>query len=172
MTRWESSQSCQANSSHLSSWIGLIGLIGLIISPISAVHHPGSLEEKHMRPKNIIMLLLPLICLGITAMAQENPFLGKWDITGVGPHSDYVYWLEVKEQDGKLTGDFLNRSGSVLPLEEIKIEGDELVFSPKAPRADLPKQVHHAKVEEGRLLGMMTVGDQQVAWIGERPPKW
>src|SRR5215510_11207124 len=89
---------------------------------------PTLSEEKNMRPKNIFtLLLLSLVCFGITAMAQENPFLGKWDITGVGPHSNYVYWLEVKEEDGKLTGSFLNRSGSVLPLEEIKIEGDYLI---------------------------------------------
>ncbi len=130
-----------------------------------------------MRPKNIVTLLLfSLVCFGVNAMAQENPFLGKWDITGVGPHADYVYWLEVKEEDGKLTGSFLNRSGSVLPLAEIKIAGDELVFLPTMPRAGMPQPVHRAKVEEGRLLGMMTVGEgesaQNVAWIGERPPKW
>ena len=117
-----------------------------------------------MGPKSIItLLLLLLVCFGITAMAQENPFLGKWDITGVGSHSNYVYWLEVKEEGGKLTGSFLNRSGSVLPLEEIKIEGGDLIFSPKAPRPDSPKAIHRAKIEEGRLLGMMTAGDQEVA---------
>jgi len=126
-----------------------------------------------MRPNTIFtLLLLSLVCFGVTAMAQENPFLGKWDITGVGPHSNYVYWLEVKEEGGKLTGSFLNRSGSVLPLEEIKIEGGELIFSPKSPRADSPKATHRAKVEDGRLLGMMTAGDQEVAWIGVRPHIW
>jgi hypothetical protein len=104
-------------------------------------------------------------------MAQENPFLGKWDITGVGPHEKFVYWLEVKEEDGKLTGSFLNRSGSVLPLEEIKIEGNELVFSPKMPRPDSPKLMNRAKVQEGRLLGMLT-SDEEIAWIGERAPTW
>jgi 3-keto-disaccharide hydrolase len=122
-----------------------------------------------MRPTIII---LSLVCLGITAMAQDNPFLGKWDITGVGPHENHVYWLEVKEEEGKLTGSFLNRSGSVLPLEEIRIEGGELVFSPKMPRADLPKPVNRAKVQEGRLLGMLTAGDQEIAWVGERAPAW
>jgi hypothetical protein len=109
-------------------------------------------------------------------MAQENPFLGKWDITGVGQQSNYVYWLEVKEDNGKLSGSFLNRSGSVLPLAEIRIEGGELVFSPTLPRAGMPKPIHRAKVEEGHLLGMLTVGEgenaQNIAWIGERPPKW
>ena len=128
-----------------------------------------------MRSKIFTSLLL-FVCWGSIAMAQENPFLGKWSITGVGQYSNYVYWLEVKEEDGKLTGSFLNRSGSVLPLAEIKIEDDELVFSPTMPRAGLPKPVHRAKVEEGRLLGMMTVGEQEnaqsVPWIGERPPRW
>jgi 3-keto-disaccharide hydrolase len=122
-----------------------------------------------MRPTIII---LTLVCLGITAMAQDNPFLGKWDITGVGPHEKFVYWLEVKEEDGKLTGSFLNRSGSVLPLEEIKIEGNELVFSPKLPRADMPKLANRAKVQEGRLLGMLTLKDEEIAWVGERAPTW
>jgi mannose-6-phosphate isomerase-like protein (cupin superfamily) len=129
-----------------------------------------------MRPKNFTLLLLSLVCFGVIAMAQENPFLGKWDISGVGPHSNYVYWLEVKVEDGKISGSFLNRSGSVLPLDEIKIEGGELVFSPKRPRAEMPKQIHRAKIEEGRLLGMMTAAEgesaERVAWIGVRPPSW
>ncbi len=125
-----------------------------------------------MRSKTLIFSLLLFACLGVTAMAQDNPFLGKWDITGVGQHSSYIYWLEVKMEDGKLAGSFLNRSGSVLPLAEIKIEGNELVFSPAMPAAGRPKQVHRAKVEEGRLLGMLTVGDQEIAWMGVRPPKW
>lgn len=123
-----------------------------------------------MRSKTILASLLLSVCLAAVAAAQENPFLGKWDITGVGQYSSYVYWLEVKMEDGKLTGYFLNRGGSVLKLPEIKIEDGELVFSPAGrPNA---KAVHRAKVEEGRLLGMMTQGQQQVPWIGVRPPQW
>ncbi len=133
-----------------------------------------------MRSKNLFTLpcfcpcfwLLLFACFGVTAMAQDNPFLGKWDISGVGPHSNYVYWLEVKVVDGKLTGIFLNRSGSVLPLPEIKIENNELIFSPTVTRPNAPKPVHRAKVAEGRLLGMMAVGDEEVAWMGVRPPVW
>jgi hypothetical protein len=112
-------------------------------------------------------------CLGVTMLtqAQDNPFLGKWDITGVGPNGNQVYWLEVKMEDGQLIGYFLNRGGSVLKLPEIKIENNELVFSP-ASRAGAPKPVHRAKVEEGRLLGMLTHGEQEIAWMGVRPPQW
>ncbi len=132
-----------------------------------------------MRSKKIFTLLLASLlfaCLGVTVMAQENPFLGKWDITGAGQHDDVVYWLEVKEENGKLAGSFLNRTGSVLPLADISIEGGELIFSPTMPRAGMPKPVHRAKVAEGRLLGMMAVGEgekgQSIPWIGVRPPKW
>lgn len=125
-----------------------------------------------MRSMKLLFCLAVLLCAGTVGQAQDNPFLGKWDITGVGQYSSYVYWLEVKMEDGKLTGTFLNRSGSVLKLPEIKIENGELIFTPAGARPNAPKPVHRAKVEEGHLLGMLTIGEQQIPWIGERPPQW
>ena len=124
-----------------------------------------------MNSKSLLISLLLSVCVAVVAGAQDNPFLGKWNITGVGQYSNYVYWLEVKMEDGKLAGYFLNRGGSVLKLPEIKIENGELVFSP-AGRPNAPKPVHRAKVEEGRLLGMLTMGGQEIPWMGERPPQW
>lgn len=122
--------------------------------------------------KNILRSLLLLACLCASSQAQGNPFLGKWDITGVAPNTNVVYWLEVKEEKGQLTANFLNRGGSVLPVSEIRIEGNELIFSPALARPNSPKPVHRAHIEEGRLLGMMTLGEQEIAWIGVRPPLW
>ena len=102
------------------------------------------------------------------AVAQDNPFLGKWDISGVAPNANYVYWLEVKKEGDHLKADFLNRSGSVLPVASIKIEGDELVFTPAGQRA----ATHRARVEDGRLLGQVKAGENEIAWIGVRPPQW
>jgi hypothetical protein len=121
-----------------------------------------------------ICLLLPvLLCFGAAA-ASKNPFLGKWDITGTGEQSNYVYWLEVKEEEGRLTGYFLNRTGSVLKLPEIAVEGNELVFSTGANpnRPGSVKPVHRAHVEKGALLGELTAASGKVAWKGVRPPKW
>lgn len=117
------------------------------------------------------MTFLIALLATTSATAQDNPFLGKWNITGEGQYSAFVFWLEVKTEDGKLTGKFLNRGGSVLPLPEIAIEDGELVFSPQSP-ANRPKPVHRAKVSEGRLLGRLTVGDMDVPWVGVRPPAW
>jgi hypothetical protein len=107
----------------------------------------------------------------VPLMAQEKAFLGKWDITGTKGHEKYVYWLEVKEEGGKLTGNFLNRVASVEPLPEIAIENGELVFSP-VTRSGNPKPVHRAKVVGGKLIGTMTEGSETVHWVGVRPPKW
>ena len=125
-----------------------------------------------MRSLNLFILIFFIIFAGTSVLAQDNPFLGKWDVTGIGQYSNYVYWLEVKIEDGKLTGYFLNRGGSVLKLPEIAIENSELVFSPGAGRGSNPKPIHRAKVEEGRLLGLLTEGDREIGWIGVRPPKW
>ncbi len=124
-----------------------------------------------MRIINLFAFLPLIFCVSLSAATQNNPFLGKWDITGAGQHANHVYWLEVKMEDGKLAGYFLNRGGSVLKLPEIAIENGELVFSPGA-RANAAKPVHRAKVEEGRLLGLLTQGEQEIGWIGVRPPQW
>ena len=124
-----------------------------------------------MRPKKILALCFALGCGVLTAAAQSNPFLGRWDITPTGPGASGAYWLEVKDENGQLTGYFLNRGGSVLKLPSIAIEGSELVFSP-AGGANAPKVVHRAKVVGGKLVGTATGGAQQVSWVGVRPPKW
>lgn len=127
-----------------------------------------------MLRSSLAIILLILVTLNIAATAQTNPFLGKWDITGEGRFSNHVYWLEVREENGKLAGTFLNRRGSVLPLPEIAIVDGELIFSIGA-RPNQPKPVHRARVEDGRLLGRLITGDPEsgeIPWIGLRPPQW
>ena len=126
-----------------------------------------------MRRSSLAIILLILATLNIAATAQTNPFLGKWDITGEGRFSNQVYWLEVREENGKLAGTFLNRRGSVLPLPEIAIVDGELIFSIGA-RPNQPKPVHRARVEDGRLLGRLITGDPEsgeIPWSGLRPPQ-
>ena len=90
-----------------------------------------------MPASDLLAALVLLVGASLATSAQDNPFLGKWDISGVGPNSNHVYWLEVKMEDGQLAGYFLNRGGSVLKLPEIKIENNDLIFSPAA-RAGIP----------------------------------
>ena len=124
-----------------------------------------------MRARKLLFVSFLISLCSLTAFAQNNPFLGKWDITGTGKTGKYIYWLEVKMEDGQLVGYFLNRGGSVLKLPEIKIENNELVFSP-ASGANAPKIVHRAHVEGERLLGTVSGNDANITWIGVRPPTW
>src|SRR4030095_17180893 len=78
-----------------------------------------------MTNRHFVIAALALACAVASAIAQQNPYLGRWNILGTGENSNYVYWLEVKEDGGKLSGMLLNRGGHPLPLPVIKIENEE-----------------------------------------------
>ncbi len=124
---------------------------------------------------NLAVGILVLLLTACSLWSQSaNPFLGKWDIMGKTEKETYVFWLEVAMKDGKPASQFLNRGGSVLPLPEIAIENQELVFSigpdPKNPQK--PKPVHRASVKDGKLVGVLDTGKEKISWVGVRPPKW
>jgi hypothetical protein len=129
------------------------------------------MKEKR---KLIVLVFSVLMTVGTLWGQAAGPFLGKWDIMGKTEKETYVFWLEVSAQEGKLAGQFLNRSGSVLPLPEIALEKNELVFSigqdPKNPQK--PKPVHRAVVKDGKLIGSLDNGKETISWVGVRPPKW
>src|SRR5262245_29564888 len=77
---------------------------------------------------NIIGLIgIAAVALGVAARAQNNPFVGAWNITPEAP-APGVYWLEVKDEGGKPAVMFLNRGGSPVAGQDVKITGDELTF--------------------------------------------
>jgi hypothetical protein len=118
-------------------------------------------------------LLILALTLGVaaTALAHKNPFLGRWNITGQGAQSGNVYWLEVKEDGGKLSALFLNRGGSPVPVQNLKLEGDGLSFNlPARPGATEPEV--RLKAAGAGLTGSVTSGTQTVNLAGVRPPQW
>ena len=85
--------------------------------------------------KGTFLLLSALLLLSAAPHAQpKNPFLGAWNIAGTGTDSNQIFWLELKEDGGKLTSLFLNRTGHPLPLPVVKIENGELIFQADARR--------------------------------------
>ena len=121
-----------------------------------------------MRLHSIMLAALATVMVAGPARAQNNPFAGAWNITGDAPNQNYVYWLEVKDDGGKLSALFLNRGGSPVPVEDVKIENGELSFS--LPGNATPKQTVHLRAAGGKLTG--TVGAQAIKVTGERPPQW
>jgi len=135
-----------------------------------------------------------LVAGAAAVFAQQNPYVGRWNLRGTGPDTDKVYWLEVKETGGQLEGKFLNRSAHATPLAWIRVENGELVFQygrgeglPDDPvKACGP--VYRARLENGKLIGHHTpepcvlpganpppapaTPPKQIHWVGTRQPMW
>jgi hypothetical protein len=139
--------------------------------------------------KGTFFLISALLIASSAPRAQAtNPFLGQWNISGQGTDSAIVYWLELKEENGKLTSLFLNRTSHPVPLTAVKIEGDELIFQAGGTAEKPTGPEFHAKVEGGKLVGHHTVtvrgragatgapapapAERTINWIGVRPPVW
>src|SRR5919107_992725 len=103
--------------------------------------------------------------------AQQNPYVGRWNITPVGDSPTGVYWLEVKQDGGKLSGMLLNRGGHPLPLPVIKIENGELIFQPDGGQRG-PGPEFHLRAQGDKLNGSVKLGERTVELAGARPPKW
>jgi hypothetical protein len=135
----------------------------------------------------LISRLALALCVAASAVAispvvaaQSSPFVGSWNMVGTGADSSFVYWLEVKEENGQLSGRFLNRVGSPITLGVVKVENGELVFQAGRPdRLNGPE--YRAKLEGGKLVGrhsQRTGGrgegpaatERVVNWVGAKRP--
>jgi hypothetical protein len=103
---------------------------------------------------------------------QTQGFLGRWNLTGTGEDTNRVYWLEVTEQNGQLTGKFLNRGGSPVSLAVVKVQDGELIFQMQPGRNNQPGTEFHAKLQGDKLVGSHMERDRAINWVGVRPPKW
>jgi hypothetical protein len=129
----------------------------------------------------MLVIALTAACAAVVLQAQQaSPFAGSWNLTGTAPDASYVYWLEVTDTGGQLSGMFLNRSGNPNPLAEVRVEGDELVF--RGGQSGKPAgPTYRARLENGRLIGRHTLPapatapatpERIVNWVGVRRPTW
>jgi Domain of Unknown Function (DUF1080) len=127
----------------------------------------------------VLGMLLPA-----SAHQQANPYVGAWTLRSADA-TGAVYWLEIKEQNGQLTGMFLNGGGHALPLDSVKIENGELrFFNGAAPR----QTEYRARIEGDKLIVHTIIAPgrrgadpaqptaapvpRTVNWIGVKPPVW
>jgi hypothetical protein len=107
-----------------------------------------------------------VIMAAVPADAQNNPFIGAWNIMGEAPNERNVYWLEVKDEGGTPTVRFLNRGGSPVAAADVKLSGNELSFMVGGTGQNRPTVTLRAS--GNGISG--TVGTVKVT--GERPPAW
>jgi 3-keto-disaccharide hydrolase len=104
--------------------------------------------------------------------AEPNPFLGRWNIAGPGANGETnVYWLELKDQGGQLSGMFLNRVSSPVPLAVAKVVDGELVVQLPAS-ADRTGPAGRFRLQAGKLIGTIVDRGETTKVVGHRPPDW
>ena len=91
----------------------------------------------------------------LSAIGRQGGFLGRWNLTGTGADSAMVYWLEITQDGGQLSGMFLNRGGAPARLAGARIENGELVFQGAARRAG-PGPEGRARLQGDKLVGTIT----------------
>jgi hypothetical protein len=74
-----------------------------------------------------LFVVAAVVMAALPAGAQTSPFAGAWNITPEQPATG-VYWLEVKDEGGKPTVMFLNRGGSPVAAQDVKLSGNDLSF--------------------------------------------
>jgi len=108
-----------------------------------------------MRAK-VAVIVTGVAAAYVVAAAQQNPFVGRWNLTGTGSDNHLIYFLEVKQVGDHLEGMFLDRVAHAQPIPVIKVENGELTWQ-FGPGDTLPKPacgpVYHAKIDNGKLIG-------------------
>ncbi len=124
----------------------------------------------------LIGLLVALVgWVAAGAMAQQNPFLGKWNLTGTGPDTAWVGWLEITQEGNELGGSFLNRGGAPNKLAGARVENGELVFQGAARRGG-PGPEGHGKMQGSQMtvtIGVPATANapaRTMSLIGVHPP--
>jgi hypothetical protein len=133
----------------------------------------------------VIPRLLAAACLAIAASAPASPdeFTGTWTVTKVvEPKKNGFPWsLEVKYprvmtlalREGRLIGEYTDQQGHSDRFELVAIvnQGRDLLLvhgGAGAKDAHSFSPIHHVKLVDGRLRGVVTTDEKLFEWVAER----
>jgi len=108
---------------------------------------------------------------GADATAAK-PFLGRWDITVKAPTREYPAWLEIRLQDGKLTGLMVGQWAHAVPVLKIEVAKGLLTFvSPQEQWDRKDNMPFEGQLTGGHLAGTTKGPDgSQWTWTAQRAP--
>ena len=96
-----------------------------------------------------------------TGTRRQQGFLGRWNLTGTGEDTNRDLLARGHRQGRPaLSGMFLNRGGSPVPLASVAVENNELVFQLAAGNNKQPGAEFRARLEGGKLVGTTKAGDR------------
>ncbi|HXR40154.1 MAG TPA: DUF1080 domain-containing protein [Terracidiphilus sp.] len=99
-------------------------------------------------------------------------FLGRWDLTLRAPDREWPSWIEIEEQNGQVSAQFVSRWGNARPLPKIEIHGNHISFvSPKEEEDRKDDMAFEGRLSGKTLSGTTTGQDgTQWTWTGVRAP--
>jgi Domain of Unknown Function (DUF1080) len=104
--------------------------------------------------------------------AQPAGFIGRWDLTLKAPDHEYPSWIEIEQQNGQFTAQFVSRWGNARPLPKIEIHGTHITFvSPKEEEDRKDDMVFEGDLN-GKIISGTTTGQDGTPWrwTGVRVP--
>ena len=120
--------------------------------------------------KRLCSLLAVATALAIPALAQnQNPFAGRWDLTLTGPNGSWPQWMEVVNQDGKVSGRIQPRGGAVRPIVAARMESGHLLITVQAAGRG-PEVSWDLTVSGDQLAGVQKQGENEAKIAGVRAP--
>lgn len=107
-----------------------------------------------------------------SAPSSLQSFLGRWDLTLKAPDGEFPSWLELQQENGKLTARMVGRWGNARPLPKVEIADDTITFvSPKAEEDSKSDLVFQGELTDGMLKGTLNGPDGKTwRWTGIRAP--
>ena len=109
--------------------------------------------------KLVIGLTISIGCM--TALAQSNPFLGRWDFN-LGPNR--ASWLGISDKGGELEVWYQPTGGNVFEVKNFKVEGSHLSVQISANVS------WELDAKDAKLVGIQKRGASSSALTGVRSP--
>jgi len=106
------------------------------------------------------------------AQATDKAVVGRWDLTIQAPDRELPSWIEIAENGGQASAQFVGRWGNARPLPKIEIKGTHVMFvSPKEEEGSKNDLVFEGTLNGKRLEGTATGPDGAAwKWTGVRAP--
>lgn len=121
--------------------------------------------------KHLCLVLGVFAVLPPAAVAQSNPFVGRWDLTVTTPTDTYPDWMEVKDSGGQTSVLIQPRTASTRVATGVKRQGSQLALTLFPATAQQPATTWDLAVNGDRLTGTIKRGDAvQGQLAGARAP--
>ena len=121
------------------------------------------------------LLVSSTVSLGSNKNSSSDsiqPLLGRWDLTLKSADHAYPSWLELRQENGKLTAQMVGRWGNARPLPKAEFAEGQLTFVSPKEEEDLPVDMVFVGKLDGKTLAGSVTGpkDGPWTWSGVRAP--